>query len=107
MQNIAQPTGVFNTPSENTSHVIALPASSTHFSVNSTTTTMGHRSHTVTTRESALAFALYEQALQIDIEPDFSSIKGLWTVGFICNDTERDQALTVASTVAVVSEVSA
>ncbi|RYG59952.1 hypothetical protein EON80_25160 [bacterium] len=77
------------------------------FSVDSQTTPMGHRSHTVITKEQGFAYALYEQALEIDIEPDFVQSKGLWSIGFICDDHERDMVLTVASASASASGVTA
>lgn len=99
--------GTATTPVGNCTAPCGTTAPAVSFQVDSQTTPMGHRSHTVTTRNHDLALSLYEQALQIDIEPDFTQSKGLWTVGFICADSERDAALLLALAPTSASEASA
>lgn len=66
------------------------------FTLTSTDTLMGHRAHTVTTTGRDFAFAIFEQALEVDIEPDFSQKKGTFTIEFICNDAEAFAAIQTA-----------
>ncbi len=46
-------------------------------------TLMGHQSNTVTTPDANLAHALYEQALNIDIEPGFAQTASGYVIEFI------------------------
>ena len=72
------------------------PAPVASFTLTSTTTAMGNRSHVVTTTDRDFAFALFEQALDIDIEPDFAyQKKGVYCIEFICLDC--DAAATIAA----------
>ena len=64
----------------------ALPALS--YTLSSTTTPMGHRSHVVTTRNHELVQELFAHAHSVDIEPYQTRKRGLWRVEFICDDGE-------------------
>ncbi|RYF39227.1 MAG: hypothetical protein EOO38_23600 [Cytophagaceae bacterium] len=59
-------------------------------------TQMDHQSHTVTTTDHDFANALFEQALNIDIEPEFVAKKGAYTVEFIATPADCFGAILLA-----------
>ena len=63
------------------------------YTLTSHTTQMGHRAHTVATQNRDFAVALYEQALNIDIEPDFAASDGTYVIEFIADDADCQAAL--------------
>ena len=62
---------------------------------------MGHTEHKVETRDFEFANRLYEQALDIDIEPEISTKNGLSTVEFIAAPIDALEAIEAARTGAV------
>lgn len=84
MKTLSEKAGVFNAPSENGGGL---------FTLASDTTRTGIRSHVVTTTNSSLANALYEQVLNIDIEPEISNRKSSFVVEFIATDADCHEAL--------------
>ncbi|RYX86604.1 hypothetical protein EON83_00030 [bacterium] len=63
------------------------------YSINSRTTALGNRTHVATTNNHSFYCALFEAALDVDIEPDTSKGRGSYTVEFICSDEECDAVL--------------
>ncbi|RYX84241.1 hypothetical protein EON83_11135 [bacterium] len=89
MNTLSEAAGVFNTPSENGADL---------FTLESDTTRLGNREHVITTKAYPFALALFEETLNIDIEPGFSTCKGSFVVEFIATDADCQEAIQLALT---------
>lgn len=62
-----------------------------------TQTNVWHPCHRVETRDADFAHLLYEQALEIDIEPEFERLRnGAFAVEFVADNALCDAAITDA-----------
>lgn len=58
---------------------------------------MGHRCHVLQTASVTLANYLFEQALELFIEPNFERTESGFVVEFIGTDADRDTAIAMAT----------
>ena len=64
--------------------------------IHTLTTPLGNRAHTLKTGTSAIAYAVYERALNIGLEPELNLKRGAFTLEFVGTDAELSELVSWA-----------